>query len=169
MRNAAVKAVALGGMLAALAVVIMSLGGMIPLATFVLPVLCMVTEVVVLRWCGRKLAWVWFAAVAILSLLLCPDKEAAAVFVALGYYPIIKPSLDGFRLRWLWKLLLFNGVILCLYWMLTHLFGMAELMQEFRELGQWGIVITLALGNATFFLLDLALKRIWLLTGRIQK
>lgn len=146
--------IALGGMMAALAVVIMSLGGMIPLATFVCPMLCMFLLAFVTGKCGNRIAWAWYGAVAILSVLLGPDKEAAATFVFLGYYPILKPKLDQLPLRWLWKLLLFNAAILTMYWMLMHLFGMAEILAEFEELGTVMTAVTLILGNVTFVLLD---------------
>lgn len=150
--------VALGGILAALAVVIMSLGGLIPVATFVCPMLCMVLLSVVLRQCGRRIAWAWYGAVAILSVLLGPDKEAAAVFVFLGYYPIVKPLLDRKKLPWLWKGLLFNGSILIMYWLLMHLLGMAYIAAEFQQMGTVLAVATLLLGNLTFFLLDRVLS-----------
>lgn len=145
---------ALGGVLAALAVVIMSLGGLIPVATFVCPMLCMLLLTVVLRQCGRRIAWAWYGAVAILSLLLGPDKEAAAVFVFLGYYPNVKPRLDRLKLPMLWKGLLFNGSILIMYWLLMNLFGMASIAAEFQEMGFALLIVTLLLGNVTFFLLD---------------
>ena len=93
---------ALGGVLAALAVVIMSLGGLIPIATYVTPMLCAMLLQAVLLTCGTRVAWAWYGAVALLGLLLCPDKEAAAVYVFLGYYPIVKPKLDGLKPAWLW-------------------------------------------------------------------
>lgn len=146
--------IALGGVLAALAVVIMSLGGLIPVATFVCPVLCMILLALVLRRCGRRIGWAWYGAVAILSLLLSPDKEAAAIFLFLGYYPIVKPGLDRKKCRWLWKGLLFNASILILYGMLLRLFGMAQVAAEFEEMGMAMTAVTLLLGNMTFFLLD---------------
>ena len=85
---------ALGGMLAALAVVMMSLGTIIPVATYVCPMLCALLLQGVLKTCGSRVAWAWYGAVALLSVLLAPDKEAAGVFVFLGYYPIVKPALD---------------------------------------------------------------------------
>ena len=151
---------ALGGVLAALAVVIMNLGGMIPVATYVIPVLCMLLLQVVLAKCGRRIAWAWYGAVAILGLLMCPDKEAAAVFAALGYYPILKPKLDRMRGKWLWKALLFNGVTLLLYWLLMSVMGMAELAAEFAEMGKWMTVLTLMLGNLTFFMVDRMLTKL---------
>lgn len=146
--------VALGGVLAALAVVIMSMGTLIPVATYVCPMLCAILLQVVLKTCGSRIAWAWYGAVVVLSLLLAPDKEAAAVFVFLGYYPIVKPRLDRARLSWLWKALLFNGATLLLYWLLMHLLGMAQLAAEFAEMGAAMTAVLLVLGNVTFFLLD---------------
>ena len=154
------KSVALGGMMAALAVVIMCMGGIIPMATYVCPMLCSLLLAVVLRLTGRRIAWVWYAAVSILSLLMGPDKEAACVFLLLGYYPIVKPSIDRSRLRWIWKLLLFNSAIAVLYLGLIHLLGLNEALAEAEELGKWGLVVMLLLGNVTFVLLDYVLNMI---------
>lgn len=162
MRNSGAKQIALGGVLAALAVVIMSLGGLIPSSTFVCPMMCCLILQIVRKICGDRIAWSWYGAVAILSLLMGPDKEAAAVFVFLGYYPIIKPKFDKSRLKWLWKILYFNVVILAMYWLMIHLFGMAHLAQEWQELGFVMTAIMLLLGNVTFFLLDNVLgKKFW--------
>ena len=159
MRRTPAGVIALGGVMAALAVVIMSLGGLIPVATFVCPVLCMMLLQFVNRMCGERIGWAWYGAVAILGLLLGPDKEAAAVFVFLGYYPIIKPKLDAMKFGLFLKFLLFNGATLLMYWLLIQLFGMAELAAEFREMGTILAAVTLVLGNLTFFLLDRALTR----------
>lgn len=150
---------ALGGILAALAVVIMSLGGLIPVATYTIPMLCAILQYTVLRTCGKRIAWAWYGAVSILSLLLGPDKEAAAVFVFLGYYPILKPRMDKLKLPWLWKGLLFNVSILTMYWLLIYLMGMAQVAAEFSELGTVMTVIMLILGNVIFFLLDKILDK----------
>ena len=60
MKTTQAKAVAVGGVFAAMAVVIQGLGGLVPVATFVLPVLCIFLECVVLRICGKRLTWAWF-------------------------------------------------------------------------------------------------------------
>lgn len=153
MRNTAHK-IALGGVLAALAVVIMTMGGLIPVAAYVCPMLCCFILFVVFELCGSRIAWAWYGAVSLLSLLLGPDKEAAAVFFGLGYYPIIKPFLDKTKFGFVLKLALFNGVTVLLYTVLMYVFGMESLMEEFQELGMWGLMITLILGNISFFLLD---------------
>lgn len=154
MRNGIAKKIALGGVLAALAVVIMCLGGMIPLATFICPMLCAIIQYVVLRFCGARIAWAWFGAVAILSLLLGPDKEAALVFCLIGCYPNLKPLFEKRKLHLLWKVLYFNAAIGLLYGLLLKLFGMDTLVAEYEELGMIGLIVMLLLGNACFFLLD---------------
>ena len=149
---------ALGGLLAALAVVVMSMGTLIPVATYVCPMLCALVLQLVLKICGKRVAWAWYGAVSVLSLLMAPDKEAAAIFLALGFYPIVKPGLDRRKGKWLLKGLFFNGMILLTYWVLLHLFGMAQLAAEFTEMGNLLVVLMLLLGNLTFFLLDRLLE-----------
>ncbi len=158
--------IALGGVLAALAMVIMCMGGLIPVATFVCPMLSMLLLTVVLKRCGSRIGWAWYGAVAILSLLMGPDKEAAAVFLFLGYYPIVKPWLDRRKGKWIWKLLLFNVAVLSMYAILIRVFGMAELVQEYEELGTALTVVLLLLGNLTFYLLDRLLGTRFGLNGR---
>ena len=146
--------IALGGVLAALAVVIMSMGTLIPVATYVCPMLCILILKGVVRACGKRIGWAWFGTVAILSLLMAPDKEAAAVFCVIGYYPIVKPALDRKRLPWLWKGLLFNISILTLYTVLMYVLGMEQILQDFEGIGIAMTAVTLLLGNVTFFLMD---------------
>lgn len=150
---------ALGGVLGALAVVIMSLGTLIPVMTYVCPMTCVLLLEAVRLICGKRAAWAWYGAVALLGLLLSPDKEAAALFVFLGYYPLVKPMLDRKKLSWLLKGAVFNGSILLMYFLLLRLFGMEALGEEFRELGGIMLAVLLLLGNVTFCLLDRLLTR----------
>lgn len=146
--------------MAALAVVIMCMGGIIPMATYVCPMLCSLLLAVVLRLTRRRIAWAWYAAVSLLSLLLGPDKEAAAVFVFLGYYPIIKPWLDRRKVPILWKLAVFNLSIGLLYTLLLYLFRLEQVVRDFSEFGMVMTLVVLLLGNVTLFMLDVVLSRI---------
>lgn len=157
---------ALGGISAGLSVVIMSLGTVIPVATYVCPMLCALVLHVYLRVCGRRAAWTWYAAVALLSALLAPDKEAAAVFVFFGYYPIVKPLLDRLRPPFLWKLVYFNAATVAMYALLIFVMGMNDLVEEFSALGTVLTLVTLVLGNVTFFLLDRLLAMLTARMGR---
>lgn len=140
--------------MAALAIVIMAMGTLIPIATYVCPMLCCLILQLVRTINGDRIGWAWYGAVTILSLLLAPDKEAAAVFAAIGYYPILKPKLDRTRGKWIWKGLLFNSTILAMYWLLMHLFGMDQITREFSEMGIMMTFALLLMGNIVFFLLD---------------
>ncbi len=159
MRNGSAKKIALSGVLAALAMVIMCMGGLIPVATYVCPMLCMVLGCFVLRICGRRYAWTWYAAVSILSLLLAPDKEAAAVYVFLGYYPLIKAALERVRFSLIFKFFYFNAAVFVMYSLLIFVMGLNDLYKEFTSAGLLGLTLLLVLGNVTFFLLDRVLTR----------
>ena len=165
MRRNDVKRIALGGMLAAVAVVIMCLGGFIPVATYICPMLCCLTQFLVFRFCGKRIAWSWYVAVSILVLIFCPDKEAAFVFLALGDYPLIKPSIDRSRLRSILKLLYFNVSVFLAYGILIYLLGMEDIAAENMEFGVIGLAIIMVLGNVTFFLLD---RLLVILSGKLQ-
>ena len=164
MKKTPAALIAFGGMMAAVAMVIMNLVSLIPVATFVCPMLCMMILTVVIRFCGKRIGWAWYGAVAILSVLMAPDKEAAAIFVFLGYYPLVKPKLDAMKSGMLLKFLFFNSVILLMYWLLINLFGLAQLAQEFSELGVIMTVFTLITGNLIFYMLDRILGRITVMT-----
>lgn len=152
------RAAALSGVLAALAVVIMSMGTLIPVATYICPMICTLILHVVGKLCGDRTAWAWFGAVAFLSLLFAPDKEAAVVFCFLGYYPIIKPKLDRRKGKRLWKILYFNAVILAAYALMIYIMGLTAIAAEFTEMGILMTALMLVLGNVTFFLLDRLLE-----------
>ena len=158
MRTEARK-IAFGGMMAAMAVVLMSLGGLIPVATFTCPMLCMLLLAFVTKMCGNRIGWAWYGAVAILSILFGPDKEAVAIFVFLGFYPVLKPKFDRLRFSWIPKLLLFNVLILVMYWLLIRLLGMDQIADEFAEVGQVLTWVMLLMGNVIFLLLDRVLTR----------
>ncbi len=153
------KQIALGGVLGALAMTILFFGGLIPVATYVCPVLCMLILQIVLNTCGKRIAWPWYFMVAFLVLLLGPDKEAAVLFVLLGYYPIIKPKMDKFPVPIVCKLVFFNAVIVLMYTAVVALLGLEAIIVENTLIGYGSLVLMLTLGNATFFLLDKTLAR----------
>lgn len=153
------RSAALGGVLAALGVCLMWVGGLLGIATYAAPMLCAVLLQVVKNLCGSRIGWAWYAAVAILSLLLVTDREAAWFFTFLGYYPLVKPWLDGRKFPILWKGLLFNGSLFVLYSMLLAILGIPELTQEFTGMGTVLLIILVVIGNVTFFLLDRVLER----------
>ena len=105
------RQIALGGVLAALAVVILLLGGIIPVGTYLAPMIASLPLLVLMEELPKSLCFGWYGVVALLGGLLCPDPETAFVFVFLGWYPLARPVLDRLPKlpRILCKLLLFLG------------------------------------------------------------
>ena len=142
---------ALGGMLTAVAVVIMCLGSLIPVNTYVCPVLCILITRVVLERCGRRIGWCYYIATAVLSLMLAPDREAALVYAFLGYYPMIRPFFEKLGVfAWYAKLLLFTLAGGASYGMLLLVMGAGAAMSE----GWVLTVVTVLLWDALFLLTD---------------
>ena len=156
------KQIALGGSLAALAVVILLLGGLIPVGTYVCPMLAAIPLVILLAELPRPLCLGWYAVVAILGVLLCPDRETAFVFVFLGWYPIAKPALDRLPrlLRVPVKLAVFMAAVSALYALLILVFQLEALVNEARETGLSMLIALVVLGCAAFLLFDLLLSRL---------
>ena len=151
------RKIALTGLMCALGAVIMLMGGLIPLATFACPMLAGLVLIPVFVECGKKLAFGAYVAVALLGLILCPDKEAALLFAFIGHYPLLRWRLDQLRnpvLRILAKLGVFNACILVMYGLVIRLFGMNVILAEYREMGLWMTALTLLLGNACLLMYD---------------
>ena len=116
--------------------------------------LCMLLLKFVLLTCGKRIAWAWYGAVMILGLIMSPDKESAAVFTFLGYYPILKPKLETMKGKWLWKALVFNTSMVLLYSILIRVMGVAAVTGESEELAGIMLAVLLLMGNVTFIALD---------------
>ena len=150
------RQMALGGMITALAVVIMSLGSIIPVNTYVCPVLCILLTRPLLSICGKKIAGYYYIAVSILSLLLAPDREAALVYVFLGYYPLARLWLERIRpksVRTLLKVLLFTAGA-AVYGLMLFVLGMEELMAEFQEMGVVMTVVMVLFWDVLLLMVD---------------
>jgi len=157
------KKIALTGMLCALAVVIMMMGGLIPLATFCCPLLAGLTLIPVFVECGEKLSWGAYIAIAALGLILCPDKEAALLFAFLGYYPIVRWRIEQKRsrlVRVLVRLAVFNAAVGLMYSISIFVLQMDQLLAEYREMGMALTLFTLLLGNITLLVYDMFLANI---------
>ncbi|WP_312641807.1 hypothetical protein [Hydrogenoanaerobacterium sp.] len=156
--------VALGGMIAALCVLLMLMTGILPFLSYAVPAMAGFLMVVMVIECGTKWAVLVYIAVSILSLLIAPDKTAAFIFVFfLGFYPILKGTLEKLKsriLEWSTKMILFNVCIVAAYLLMIYVLKMPEVMTEMGEFGKYTGVITLALGNFVFVVFDISLTRI---------
>ena len=142
---------ALGGMMAAVSVVIMCLGSIIPVNTYLCPVLCILVNRLVLDRCGQKTGWCCYLASAVLSLLLAPDREAALVYAFLGYYPMIRHFFEKLGpLKQPAKLVFFTLAGAAGYGMLLLVMGAGAAMDD-----GWALTaVTVLLWDVLFLLVD---------------
>lgn len=161
--NRSSRKMAVSGMMVALGTAVMLLGGVIPLATFCCPALAGLVLIPPVFDCGRTYAWSAWAAIALLGLMLCPDKEAALLFVFQGYYPVLKWDIDV-RIRRPWprrlvKLALWNIAIGLMYALIFFVLKLDQIMADYRDATLAMTLLTLMLGNVTLMLYDVALMR----------
>lgn len=162
------RQMALCGMLCALAEVVLLLGGIFPLATFCAPMLAMVVLLPVLSECGSRMAAAAYGTVALLALLLVPDREMSLIFLFFGWYPLLQPKLlrlPSRLLRLICKLFFCNGAIALAYGLLLWVFQLGDLAESTPLLN----AILVVCGNITFLLLDrvlVRLERLWRQTLR---
>ena len=161
------RKVALCGVLCGLAVVVLLLGGLFFLAVCCAPLLAMAVLLPVLEEYGPGTAGAAYGAVAILALLLVPDRETALVYVFFGWYPILRPriaALPSLPVRLVCRLGVCGLSMFLLYGVTIRLLGLTAVTEE---LGSGYFTAALAvLGCGVFLLLDLALGRLTFLWRR---
>lgn len=166
--NTTAKELALGGMFTALGVVLLCLGGVVPLALYACPILASAVLLPVRERCRKQVAWSCYAAIALLGTLLGPDKEASMLFVFLGYYPLVKPNRSR-ALRLSTKLLLAVLAVGVDYLFLLFVLRLDAVTQELAGTAPAILWATCALGLALFFLYDLTLSRLTVLYRRRRR
>lgn len=160
------RQMALSGILAALAAVILLLGGLIPLATFCCPMLAILILLPVQAECGSRIAGTAWATVALIALLMVPDRELALFYVFFGWYPLLKPHVDqcASRLvRILCKLLFCSVSIGAIYALLIFIFQLDAILAECQAASIALNAATLVMANITFLLMDTLITRVHLL------
>lgn len=161
------RKVALCGVLCGLAVVFLLLGGLFSLAVYCAPLLAMAVLLPVLEEYGPGTAGAAYGAVAILALLLVPDRETALVYVFFGWYPLLRPriaALPSLPVRLVCRLGVCGLSMFLLYGVTIRLLGLTAVTEELG--GGWLTAALAAMGCAVFLLLDLALGRLTVLWRR---
>lgn len=157
--------IALSGLLCALAVCALLLGGVIPGAALCGPMLAMAMLLPLREEYGLRTAGAAYVSVFLLGVLLTPNPESAWVFGGFGWYPLLQPTLNRipFRLlRRLISLLLCNGVLAIFYVVGTRLTGVAD-----TELNTfWMELLYLLMANWVFLLTDSLLTKLAFLWRR---
>ncbi|MCI8971325.1 MAG: hypothetical protein HFF98_09310 [Oscillibacter sp.] len=154
------RALALCGVLTALAAVLLCLGGILPGMVFCAPILAMSVLLPVLEELGPKAAGTTYAAAALSGLLLSPNRETAFVYLFFGWYPILRPkiaALPSRLVRLLARLAVCNAAALLLYGLILRIMGLTE---ELLGAAWYFNAALLAMGNIVFLLTDSTLARL---------
>ena len=139
-------------LMAALGTALMFAGNLIPVLTYVSPLMASLTLIPVLSEFGKKYAGMTWFVTAVLALLLCTDREAAFFYLFIGWYPIVKPALDRIPTRAgrvLGKLLIFLLAFGLMLALLTFVLG----LEDFRE-ELWLNIAVYAMLTALMLLFD---------------
>ena len=117
----------MGGIVAALSLVLMISVAIIPFLTYALPAVAGALIIFIVVEIDRKWAFGVYSAVAILSMLLVPEKEVAVMYLAFfGYYPILKSLIEAkipTALGWVIKLLSFISTMVISYYLMIRFMG----------------------------------------------
>ncbi len=148
------KSIAAAAMLSALGVIVMLIGSVISTLDLTMVAIASVFVFFAVLEMGSPYQYLIYAVTALLSLLLLPDKFSAFLYLIFGgIYPILKQKLEKLPklLRRILKTVYFNAVLFAMIFGAKYLFGIDE----------DGLTIVLfALGNAAFFLYDVAMTKL---------
>lgn len=157
-----ILSVTLGGVLGALAVMVMLICTPLGIATYVGATLAGICLLPLMTECGARPAWIAFAASGVLALILIPDKEMACCYLFFfGYYPILKETLEKIKNKivcWLLKFSLFNAAVLLMYFILLKVVALETVVRDFAESSGPYVLALLLLGNFTFLVYDYLLN-----------
>ncbi len=148
------KNLAVAAVLSALGVVIMLLGTVISVLDLTMVAIASIFIFFAVIEMGSPYQYLIYASTSMLSLLLLPDKFSAFLYLIFGgIYPILKQKLEKLPkvISWVLKFVYFNLVLAAMILGSKYLFGIEE-----EEL----TIVLFALGNATFFLYDVAMTKL---------
>lgn len=156
--------VSIGGIVAALCLVMMFLTAVFPLLNITLPLFAGMLITVVAIEVNTSWSFVTYAVVALLSFFVTPDKEAWLFFTFFfGYYPVAKSYFEAMKNKvicWLCKLVSFNISVIIIFYVTMNILGTIDLFEEFGFYNKWLIPGLLAFGNLVFIFYDFTLTQI---------
>lgn len=160
--------VALCGVVAALALVLMMLTTVVSAGTYALPMISGILLTVIVLEFNTKWALAVYFAVSVLSFIISGDKEAVLYFIMFfGFYPIIKSNIERVHskaVQWIIKFALFNACMAASFYMGVYLLGVP--VESFSIFGVNLPIVFLLIGNIFFPLYD---KCVTLLIARYIK
>ncbi len=154
--------VALGGIIAALSVLLMIFAGVTTTLVYAIPMVVGALLMMLVVEFGAGFAALVYVAVSIISMLILGNKEAAIMYVAFfGYYPIIKGFLEKYLKNitcWIVKYLIFNVAMVASYFIVSKIFMIS--FEDMEEFGEYSMLVLLCAGNILFAMYDIMLTRL---------
>ena len=154
--------VSLGGVVAALSLVLMLLTSIIPFGTYAFPCIAGILLILLVFNLGYRWAVAVYFVTAVLSFLLLTDKEAALYYTAfLGFYPILKGVIERIpskTVQYVIKIVLFNVCIIAAFYIGITLLSVPK--ESFTLFGVYLPWVFLIIGNVFFVLYDLCVTRL---------
>lgn len=151
------KELALCSVLAAIAVVLLCIGGVIPIAFYLCPILASAAILIARESCRKSYVIICFIVSAILGIMLCPDKECAITYAFLGWYPLVQPRINKINnkiIRIIIKGMILIGTMGTMYALLFFVIGFFPDVEEIKTAGIIMTAITCVLGVVLFFMYD---------------
>ena len=146
--------IAFGGIAAALWLVLMFSVAVLPFMVYAFPMLSGLLIYAVSYECGKKMGLAAYASVAVLLMILSPEKESAMLFAFFfGYYPIFSVFIDRLKsklLQWILRLLVFNCSMVAVYFILMKVLVAVD-SEEFTK---YSLIFFLLCGNVILVLYD---------------
>ncbi|MEG1181934.1 MAG: hypothetical protein RSD39_07875 [Oscillospiraceae bacterium] len=145
-------------------VAILFFGSVIPFSTIAAPAAAAICVMFFCLEYNRATAFLVYASVSLLAVLVSPDKELALLFCCFfGYYPILKGMIEArFKplVGILLKIVMMNGALFAMYYVILNIFIIAPVRDEFASFTNIMFAAFIVLGNITFLVYDLALTKI---------
>ena len=176
------RKIATCGLLCALSIVVMMLGSFIGIGTYAAPLLAFWLLLPAQEMFGNKAALTAFFAVAVIGLMILPDRELALFYCAFGWWPVAKTYVDripGTAVRTIVKLVIYLAVVLLMMYAVMSVIGLEALNENLAILFflpilkvpfTWIDLVVIPVGALFFFYCDSSIKKIRpFLTAKVKK
>lgn len=150
--------VALGGICAAVCLLLMFCSAFLPGLSYAIPVFAGVLMVVMIVETDSRWAIATYCAVSLLCIFITPNIEASLLFILfMGYYPILHFWLRKNKNRlfvWTVKLGAFNLAIVIYYNLFKFIFTSVDMMEGTEFFGKFALPLLWLEAEICFFVYD---------------
>lgn len=156
--------VALGGICAAVCLLMMFCSGFLPMLSYAIPAFSGFLMVVMVVETDGKWAFATYAAVSLLCIFITPNYEATLLFILfMGYFPILKFYVDR-KLKkfsaWLIKFGVFNCAIILYYFAFQYIFTSEDILEGMEAFGKYAVLVLWITANIFLVIYDYALTQL---------